>query len=574
MEDSFDSDEVSRDTSLLTQFTCIQNEDEEEAGEEEQEEEQEFKTTFNYWKDRNVPGPKPLPFFGNLKDTTLRRKHIAEVFKSIYDAYPNEKVVGVYRMTTPCLLLRDLDVIKHVMIKDFDLFVDRGVEFSKEGLGVNLFHADGDTWKVLRNRFTPVFTSGKLRNMLYLMTERGEQFIEGIEFSKEGLGLNLFHADGDTWRVLRNRFTPVFTSGKLRNMLYLMTERGEHFIEYVDNLRVKQPEQPIHVLVQKFTMATISACAFGMDLDEDMYNILDKIDKMIFTANYSIELDMMFPGILKKLSGSIFPKYVNTFFDNLAQTVVKQRGGLPTNRKDFMDLILALRQQKTIEGTKKVDNEKLRIVELTDSVIAAQAFVFYAAGYETSASTMTYLFYELAKHPEIQDKVIAEIDEVLKRHNGEITYDCLNEMTYLQQVFDETLRKYPIVDPLQRNAQTDYVIPGTNVTVKKGQTLLVNPMGIHYDPKYYPNPEKFDPERFSPENEKDRHSCAYLPFGTGPRNCIGIRFAKVQSRVCIVKFLSKFRVEPSKKTPMVLEYDPMRLVLFPKGGIHLNVLCR
>ncbi|KPI99684.1 PREDICTED: cytochrome P450 6B5-like [Papilio xuthus] len=480
-----------------------------------------FTRTFNYWKDRNVAGPKPLPFFGNLKDTTLRRKHAAIVFKSIYDAYPNEKVVGVYRMTTPCLLLRDLDVIKQVMIKDFDLFLDRGVEFSKEGLG-----------------------------------------------------LNLFHADGDTWRVLRNRFTPVFTSGKLRNMLYLMTERGEHFVEYVDNLRAKQSEQPIHLLVQKFTMATISACAFGLDLDDDMYKVLDKIDKMIFTANYSLELDMMYPGILKKFNGSIFPKFVNTFFNNLAQTVVKQRGGLPTNRKDFMDLILELRQQKTIEGTKKMDDEKLRIVELTDSVIAAQAFVFYAAGYETSASTMTYMFYELAKNPDIQDKVIAEIDAVLKRYNGEITYDCLNDMTYLQQVFDETLRKYPIVDPLQRNAQTDYIIPGTNVTIKKGQTVLVNAMAIHYDPKYYPDPEKFDPERFSPENEKDRHSCAYLPFGTGPRNCIGMRFAKVQSRVCVVKFLSKFRVEPSKKTPAKLEYDPMRLVLFPKGGIHLNVLCR
>ncbi|XP_045538879.1 cytochrome P450 6B5-like [Papilio machaon] len=480
-----------------------------------------FTRTFNYWKNRNVPGPTPLPFVGNLKDSTLRRSHYAVVFKSIYDAYPNEKVVGVYRMTTPCLLLRDLDIIKQVMIKDFELFLDRGVEFSKDGLGLNLFHADGDTWK-----------------------------------------------------VLRSRFTPVFTSGKLRNMLYLMTERGEHFVEYVDSLRAKKPEQPINVLVQKFTMATISACAFGMDLDKDMYQILDKIDKMIFTQSYTRELDMMFPGIMKKFNSSFFPKYVTSFFDNLAQTVVKQRGGLPTNRNDFMDLILALRQQKTIEGTKKLDNEKRRIVELTDNVIAAQAFVFYAAGYETSASTMTFLFYELAKHPEIQDKVIAEIDEVLKRHNGEMNYDCLNEMTYLQQVFDETLRKYPIVDPLQRNAQADYIIPGTNVTIKKGQTILVSTSGIHYDPKYYPNPEKFDPDRFSPENEKDRHSCAYLPFGTGPRNCIGMRFAKVQSRVCVAKFLSKFRVEPSQKTPTVLKYDPMRVVLSSKGGIHLNILRR
>ncbi|KPI99687.1 Cytochrome P450 6B4 [Papilio xuthus] len=424
-------------------------------------------------------------------------------------------------MTTPCLLLRDLDVIKHVMVKDFDQFVDRG-----------------------------------------------------IAFSKEGLGLNFFNADTDTWKVLRNRFTPLFTSGKLKNMLYLMTERGDTFLDYVENLRSKKSELPIHVLVQKFTMATISACAFGLDLDEDMYKTLNKIDKMIFTPKFSLELDMMYPGILLKLNNSIFPKFLKSFFINLVTTVINQRGGKPTNRKDFMDLLLELRQKKTIEGSKGSVDDKVRSLELTDDILAAQAFVFYAAGYETSASTMSYLFYELAKHPKIQDKVIAEIDEVLKRYNGEITYDCLNEMTYLQQVFDETLRKYPIVDPLQRNADMDYVVPGTNTIIIKGQTVLVSVLGIHRDPQYYPNPDKFDPERFNADNKKDRHTCAYLPFGTGPRNCIGMRFAKVQSQVCIVKFLSRYRVEPTKNTPTEVKFDPMRVVLFPIGGIELNILRR
>ncbi|XP_013140400.1 PREDICTED: cytochrome P450 6B4-like [Papilio polytes] len=321
-------------------------------------------------------------------------------------------------------------------------------------------------------------------------------------------------------------------------------------------------------------MATISACAFGLDLDEDMYKTLNKVDKMIFTPKYSIELDMMYPGILVKLNNSNFPKFLKAFFNNLVKTVVTQRGGKPTNRKDFMDLLLELRQKKTIEASKGSVDEKVRTLELTDDVLAGQAFAFYAAGYETSASTMTYLFYEVAKHPEIQDKVIAEIDEVLKKYDGEITYEFLNELTYLNQVFDETLRMYPVVDPLQRNAEMDYVIPGTNTKIRKRQTVLVSALAIHRDPKYYPNPGKFDPERFTTENKKNIHSGAYMPFGTGPRNCIGMRFAKVQSLVCIVKFFTKFRVEPTKNTPAEVELDPMRLVLFPRGGIELNVIRR
>ncbi|XP_068622758.1 cytochrome P450 6B5-like [Battus philenor] len=480
-----------------------------------------FTRTFNYWKKRGVAGPKPVALFGNLKESTLRREPIALTIKKIYDQFPNEKVVGIYRLTTPCLLIRDAEIIKYVMIKDFDLFVDRGVEFSDTGLGVNIFHADGERW-----------------------------------------------------RILRSNFTPLFTSGKLKNMLYLITERGDSFMEYVKDICEKQVEQPARLLLQKYTMSTIAACAFGINLDSGMVDTLEKIDKMVFSSNFSNELDMMYPGILKKFNGSIFPKFVKTFFDSLVQTVIQQRGGLPTNRKDFMDLILEMRQKKEVEGAKRQEGEKAKTIQLTESVIAAQAFVFYVAGYETSATTMTYMLYELAKNNKIQEKLTAQIDEVLKRHKGEITYDTLKDIDYFDRVFDETLRKYPIVDPLQRRAQRDYTFPDSNVTIKKGQMILVSCWGLHHNPEYYPDPQKFDPERFSPENVKNIHSCAYLPFGTGPRNCIGMRFARLQSQVCIVKLLSKFRVEPSKNTSSDLTFDPWRQVLSPAGGIYLNFVRR
>lgn len=438
-----------------------------------------FTRTFNYWKKRNVKGPKPIAFFGNIKQSALRRENIGVTFLDMYNAFPKEKVIGIYRMTTPCLLLRDLDVIKHIMIKDFDTFADRGVEFSKENLGVNLFHADGETW-----------------------------------------------------RILRNRFTPIFTSGKLKNMLYLLTDRGDKFVDYINELCNGQyAEQEVHSLLQKYTLATISACAFGLDIDtlsSEQMKILHKIDKLIFTTNFVSELDMMYPGILKKLNTSLFPKEVTEFFSELVRTVVELRNGVPSDRKDFMDLILELRQMEVIQGQKREGDQVQKTVELTEGLIAAQAFVFYAAGYETSATTMAFMLYELSKNPDVQDKAIAEIDETLEKHHGQITYETLSNLKYVEKVFDETLRKYPLVDPLQRNAQENYMIPGTDVLVEKGQTVLVSVTGIHYDEKYYPNPEKFDPERFSPNNLKERHSCAYLPFGIGPRNCIGKSNSRIE----------------------------------------------
>ncbi|XP_013140331.1 PREDICTED: cytochrome P450 6B2-like [Papilio polytes] len=444
--------------------------------------------TFGYWTSRNVAGPKPKPLFGNIMESALRKKNIALIMHEIYQDYPKEKLVGIYRMTTPCVLVRDLEVIKHIMIKDFDMFEDRGIEFSKEGYGANLFHSDGETWRALRNRFTPIFTSRKLKNMLYLMTDRGDKFVQGIE------------------RIVKD-----------------------------------EPEQAVLKHVQLYTIATISACAFGIDIDKlgKTLDSLFKLDEMALNTNYFSELDMMFPGILKHMTYTIYPALAREIFDGIIKNVITERNGKPSNRNDFIDLILALKEKGEIEASRTNTEDKIKPLELTESVMAAQAFIFFLGGYETSSTTMTFMMYQLALNPDIQNKMIEEI-----------------------------------VDPLHRNAKHDYKVPGTDVVIQKGQTVLVSPRSLHYDEQYYPNPHKFDPERFSPEAVGERHSCAYIPFGVGPRNCIGMRFAKVQSRVCLLKFFSKFRVEATKHTPKVIKYDPKRTTVSPVGGIPLNIIRR
>ncbi|XP_039749953.1 cytochrome P450 6B1-like [Pararge aegeria] len=485
-----------------------------------------FTRTFKYWQSRNIPGPKPLPFFGNIKDFVFRKSNAAKLNKQFYDEYPNTKVVGIYRLTSPTLIIRDLDVIKKVLIKDFNYFDDRGMELGKEGLGANLFNANSDIW-----------------------------------------------------RPLRNIFSPLFTTGKLKNMIQLITERSDKFMDYVKKITEANPDQEVYSLIQKFTMSSIVACAFGLNISVDNNSFLGKlikIDRLSFARNIAQDLDLIYPGVLKKLNASFFTKQLSIFFLGLVSDIMTARNGVPSDRKDFIDLILELKNQGNIVDTNKTEDgvNAIEGVSLTNDVIAAQAFIFYAAGYETNASTLAYMMYELARNPQIQEKLIAEVDEVLDRHNGKITYEMItSELPYMDKVLNETLRKYPVAD-LQRRANTNYNIPGTDITIEKGTIIFVPTLGINYDEKYFPNPTKFDPERFSPENESKRHSCAFTPFGAGPRYCIGMLFAKIQSRVCLMKLLSNFRVETSMSTPTTIEIDPQRIVSAPKGGIHLNLITR
>lgn len=190
--------------------------------------------------------------------------------------------------------------------------------------------------------------------------------------------------------------------------------------------------------------------------------------------------------------------------------------------------------------------------EMTDTLIAAQAFVFFLAGFETSSSTISNTLYEMALNPSIQDRLREEIVEELKKHNGDMTYESVKGMKYLHRIFcgiviiifwkiansvvlsifhvytllygiyyAETLRKYPPAGVLQRSSSEPYTFAGTKVTIPKNTSLLIPVYAIHRDPQIYPEPDKFEPDRFDEETIKQRHPSFYLPFGDGPRNCIG-----------------------------------------------------
>lgn len=157
---------------------------------------------------------------------------------------------------------------------------------------------------------------------------------------------------------------------------------------------------------------------------------------------------------------------------------------------------------------------------MDDELLLAQCIVFFGARFETSANTMSYTLYELAKHPVAQQRAAVEVDEFLQRHKNKLDYECVHELPYLEACMYEALRKYPVLGNLAREVMDDYILP-TGLKLDVSVRVHIPVYHMHYNPEYFPEPVKYKPERFLPENKDDVKPYTFFPYGSGPRLCIG-----------------------------------------------------
>ncbi|XP_033229916.1 cytochrome P450 6k1-like isoform X2 [Belonocnema kinseyi] len=451
-----------------------------------------------FWKNQGVPGPKPLLFLGNFKDILLNRLSPGEFAKNIYDEFTNESMVGVYARNTPILIIKDAEVIKDVLIKDFNIFANRGLP---------------------------------------------------VHEKIEPMSQNLVNLEPDRWRPLRKKLSPVFTSGKLREMFYLLLESSNHFEQYLEKIVPKNESIECRQLTSKFTMDVIGSCAFGIDINtlSDEKNDFTRMGRKIFDDSFRrsmrIKVRDLAPWLFKLLGPFLIDREMNDFFTNLISETMEYRKKNNVVRHDFVDLLLFMKENP----------DKLNDIS-----------------FETSSTTMSNALYELALNPSIQDELRKEIENELKTSDGKLTYDGVKHMKYLHKVFQETLRKYPPATLLVRKSSKKYTFSGTKVTIPKDTNVWIPVYGIHRDPKNYPDPNIFDPERFDDNEVTSRHPMVYLPFGEGPRNCIGARFAIFQTKVGLIRILQNYKVNQCDKTPIPYINNPRAFLLAPMGGIHLK----
>uniref|UniRef100_A0A1A9WGR6 Cytochrome P450 n=1 Tax=Glossina brevipalpis TaxID=37001 RepID=A0A1A9WGR6_9MUSC len=488
-----------------------------------------LKNLYSYWSKLSVPHEKPLFFLGNMKGLGYTY-HWIEINRRIYKKFKGSSpYAGFYTFLNKAAMIMDLDLIKNILVKDFQYFSDRG-----------LFHNERD----------------------------------------DPLTGNLLFLDGDSWRILRQKISPVFTSSKVKLMFTTIVKVAERLEQSCDFIVNKESgEAEVKDLCARFTTDVIGECAFGIECNslKDPTAEFREMGRNVFERpRHSLLIQsFMFtnPDLARQLRMKYFGNDSAEFFTKVVKETIKLRQENFIKRNDFMDLLIELmeKREKLLKQGQHIQEDDMAS-GLTFEQVCAQAMVFFLAGFDTSSSTMSFCLYELALNSDIQRKLREEILQVLEKHNSQVTFESLKEMHYLEQVLNETLRKHSIAPHLNRICVKDYRLPNSEMILEKGLNIIIPIDAIHNDPEYFEEPEKFNPDRFSSTSMATKHPAfSFLPFGEGPRNCIGMRFGKLQTQIGLIMMLRKFHFTITSKTKIPVRYSKKSFVLAPESGMYLKI---
>jgi len=229
--------------------------------------------------------------------------------------------------------------------------------------------------------------------------------------------------------------------------------------------------------------------------------------------------------------------------------------------------LMANNSENEMNGTNGSNVSKSDI-RLTEDEIKANCVLFYEAGYETTSTALGFVAHILVNYPEAQQRIREEVQQ-LYESEGKLDINSINRLEFMECVLNETMRLYPpVIRFVSRESLTDYKYK--DITIPKGSTVLFPIHYLHHDPDYWSEPEKFDPMRFSAERRHQIHPSSWQPFGNGPRNCIGMRFALFEAKLCLAKLLLKYRLEPGSKTEIGdLSTECKILTYSPKNGVFV-----
>lgn len=443
----------------------------------------------DYFEKIGIPFEKPLPLVGNTLKLVLQKESIIDITERQYQKFKKFQIYGFFNFLQPTFMLTDPELIKRITVKDFDHFLNHNPAFEMDDL---------------------------FSRTLFVMRDK-------------------------RWRDMRTTLSPIFTGSKMKMMFGLLSDHSKDFVKYMQEKCEKGQTRNVNIpdIFSRYTADGISTVALGFVGDSvrnessEVYMIVKQMDKD-FNGTMGVlkfMLSFLLPQVYKILNLQLTSKNVYEFFRHAVIDVMNEREKKNISRPDVIQLLLQSRKgQLTNETNDQLDetelknfsahtefdvslkNEKMSNFEENDWI--AQGFLFFGAGFDTSTSTLQILFYELAQNPQIQDDLLAEIDEVCE--NGDVFYEALHKMKLLDMIVSEVLRKWPPAGQLDRCCNKDYMLElndGKKLKILKGTVIFLPVYNIHHDAEYFEDPEKFDPYRFDDENQKSIRPGTYLPFG-------------------------------------------------------------
>lgn len=384
----------------------------------------------------------------------------------------------------------------------------------------------------------------------YILQDNYKNYIRGrsVETGRVLLGNGLPLIDGDFWLRERRMLQPAFHRERLAKITDTAAQAVARFIQSWETKAKNRQTLDMDDEMMRLTLTVIIKSMFRADIDDKIeplshaFNVASKFMLWRSQQMWAPPLSMPVPRnveynrALKTLNDTIYPLIAD---------------GRQNPKDDLLGMMLEMRDAETGAG-------------LTDQQARDEVVTIFFAGHETSAATMAWAFYLLSQHPEVEERLRAEVQQVL---NGRMPgFADLSQLTYMQQVIHEVLRMYPAAYLFAREAVTDDVIDGYRIPAH--DMIFITPYVTHRDSRYWPDPERFDPDRFSPEQVAGRPKHVYIPFGEGPHVCIGNHFAMMEMQMILTLALQRFRLKLVPGHPIALHPEA---TLRPKHGIKMTV---
>eukprot|EP01095_Lingulamoeba_sp_RSL-Kostka_P002032 TRINITY_DN1289_c0_g1_i6.p1 TRINITY_DN1289_c0_g1~~TRINITY_DN1289_c0_g1_i6.p1 ORF type:complete len:436 (+),score=153.11 TRINITY_DN1289_c0_g1_i6:322-1629(+) len=405
-----------------------------------------------------------------------------------------------------------------------------------------------------------------------VMQKRNQEFVNhpSVASINDAMGVKdmLTILRDDEWRNRRSMLKHSFYWKSVKEMIPLMENKIESLIQAVD----RNPEGErvdMYELFSKFTLDIIGITAFGTDFgtlqeEETELGLMAKKIQTIFQDNPYIGFIMMLPKWHKLPIKSIqsWIKSLHRLKEIISEVVEMRKKDPELVQHDLLQCL--------------IDAKDSNNTPLTPSQIQDNSFLFLLAGQDTTATSLSYLFYELGKNPDCVEKILEEAEEVLGDRYASPDENNVKDLHYLDACFKESLRLHPAATLTNRDNNEDVEIGGYTFPAK---TQFIIPIyAFHHSEEYFENPEQFNPDRFMSHKSIDDEESevqktyvenhSYLPFGNGPRMCIGMRFAALEVKLTALSLLQKFKFKYEDKDKVeVVGFGSLR----PKNGINLCV---